>query len=417
MKILVVGSGAREHALAEAFHRSPHQPHVIVSPGNAGIGREFEITRLDSFEDIEDYCIIEGFDFVFIGPEQPLAEGLSDHLRNQRIAVIGPSKAAARIESSKIFAKNLMSKYNIPTSKFDVFTDMTIATESLDKWMYPIVIKADGLAAGKGVYIAQTKDDAIKVITDLMHNKVLGDAGNNIIIEEYLVGWEVSLFAFTDGENYCTTVFSQDHKQLYDGDKGPNTGGMGAYAPVPEADLYKTEIEKTIIEPTLKAMQIEGCPFQGVLYLGLMITSEGPKVIEYNCRLGDPETQTILPLLETDLVDICQAVLNHSISNLDIKWMNKSAICVYAVSKEYPNLNIDKVPISFSAYMDSFAFYGAVSQAGSELVTNGGRIIAITSVALTKTEARTKVYHDLNKVFFEGMHYRKDIGFRENTLK
>lgn len=416
MKILIIGSGAREHAIAETFHHSGHNPHIIVSPGNSGIAREFETVELESFEDIEDFCIIEGIDFVFIGPEQPLADGLADHLRSQRIAVLGPSKSASQIESSKIFAKTLMTKHSIPTSGYEVFTDIDSAITALENKNYPIVIKADGLAAGKGVFISKTKEDAENVLTDLMKEKTLKDSGSKVVIEEYLTGWEVSLFVFTDGENHLTSIFSQDYKQLYDDDKGPNTGGMGAYAPVPEAEIYREEIEKKIIEPTLKAMKDEGYPFEGILYLGLMITVDGPKVIEYNCRLGDPEAQTILPLLETDFVDVCKAIINHRIQYIDLIWQNKSAVCVYVVGKEYPLSKSIEVPITFSAHMDSQAFYSGVSINNNELVTNGGRIIAITSVGLSKTEARTRVYHDINKIFFEGMHFRKDIGLRENKI-
>jgi phosphoribosylamine--glycine ligase len=414
MKILIIGSGAREHALAEAFHRSMHQPHVIVSPGNPGIGREFETTNLASFEDIEDFCIIEGIDLVFIGPEQPLAEGLADHLRSQKIAVIGPSKAATRIESSKIFAKQLMSQYSIPTARYETFEDHASTVAALDSQNYPLVIKADGLAAGKGVFIVNSKEEATAVLDDLFVSKTLGEAGNKVILEEYLQGWEVSLFAFTDGNSFKTTIFSQDHKQLNDGDKGPNTGGMGAYAPVPEAELYRTEIENRIIEPILRALRENGSPYQGVLYIGLMITKEGPKVIEFNSRLGDPEAQTILPLLETDIVDVCEAILKGQVQELDLKWSNKASICVYAVSSEYPGKSTRQVPITFSAHMDSHIFYGAVTMRDHELLTNGGRIMAVTAIGLSKNEARNKVYHDMNKVFFEGMHYRQDIGLRDN---
>ncbi len=417
MKILIIGSGAREHAIAEAFRRSTQQPHIIVSPGNPGIGREFETEELSSFEDIEDFCVIEGIDFVFVGPEKPLAEGLADHLRGQGIKVIGPSRAASRIESSKIFAKGLMSKYGIPTSGYEVFSDIGAAFSSLGNRSYPIVIKADGLAYGKGAYIAHSQEEAVKTITDLMQNKTLGEAGSRIIIEDYLKGWEVSLFAFTDGEHFVTTLFSQDHKQLYDGDEGPNTGGMGAYAPVPEAELFRTEIEKNIVEKTINAMQFEGSPYQGILYLGLMITQNGPKVIEYNCRFGDPETQTLLPLLETDLVDICQAILKQEVNTLELKWMNKSAVCVYAVTSSYPKSRSESVPITFTAHMDSHAFYGGVGLTDNMLVTAGGRVLAVTSIGFSMNEARNKCYHDLNKVFFEGMHYRKDIGLRENSIR
>lgn len=416
MKILVIGSGAREHAIAEAFHRSSLQSHVFVSPGNPGIAREFECVNLDSFEDIEDFCIIEGMDFVFIGPEQPLAEGLSDHLRSQRIRVIGPSKAAARIESSKSFAKNLMQKHNIPTAKFYYYDSMDGALASLSTQKYPLVIKADGLASGKGVFIAYDKASAEKTILELMRDHKLGAAGNSVILEEFLVGWEVSLFAFTDGENIATTIFAQDHKQLLDGDMGPNTGGMGAYAPIPEAEMYRDDIEHKIIKPVLTALKDEGCPYQGVLYVGLMITADGPKVVEFNCRLGDPETETILPLLETDFVEICHAILEKRVNELDLKWMSKTAVCVVAATKEYPNSGSKGIPVTFSAHVESHAFYSAVDVINNQLVTNGGRIIALTAVGNNKAEARTKVYHDLAKVFFDGMQFRSDIGLRENKL-
>jgi phosphoribosylamine--glycine ligase len=416
MKILVIGSGAREHAIAEAFHRSSLQPHVYISPGNPGVAREFQCEALDSFEDVEDFCIIEGIDFVFIGPEQPLAEGLADHLRSQRIKVIGPSKAAARIESSKSFAKKLMQKNHIPTARFELYDNLDAALAALSNWQYPLVIKADGLASGKGVFVAYEKSIAEKTILDLMRDHKLGASGDIIVLEEFLVGWEVSLFAFTDGENIATTIFAQDHKQLLDGDMGPNTGGMGAYAPIPEAEMYREDIEYKIIKPVLQALKAEGCPFQGVLYIGLMITNEGPKVVEFNCRMGDPETETILPLLETDFVEICKAILESRVNELELKWMSKTAVCVIAAGKDYPYQGSKGIPISFSAHMDAHAFYSAVDIIENELVTNGGRILAVTAVGNTKAEARTKVYHDLAKVFFDGMQFRSDIGLRENKL-
>lgn len=416
MKILVIGSGAREHAIAEAFHRSSLQSHVYISPGNPGIAREFECEALETFEDIEDFCIIEGIDFVFVGPEQPLAEGLADHLRSQRIKVIGPSKAAARIESSKSFAKNLMKKYNIPTANFELFNNLDAAISALPNWQYPLVIKADGLASGKGVFIAYDQPMATKTITELMSEHKLGAAGESIVLEEFLEGWEVSLFAFTDGENFATTIFAQDHKQLLDGDRGPNTGGMGAYAPIPEAEIYRTEIENQIIKPALQAMKAESSPYQGILYVGLMITKEGPKVVEFNCRLGDPETETILPLLETDLVQVCKAILDNRVNELELKWLTKTAVCVIAAGKEYPYQGSKGVPISYSAHIDAHVFYSAVDFVNNELVTNGGRVLAVTAVGNNKIEARTKVYHDLTKVYFEGMQFRGDIGLRDNKF-
>lgn len=416
MKILIIGSGAREHAIATAFHRSKYNPLVIVSPGNAGIAKEFEVVELNTFEDVEDYCIIEGIDFVFIGHEKPLADGMADFLRKSGIRVVGPSKNAARIESSKAFAKKLMKQYDIPTADFEIYNTLDSALQSLNEWNFPIVIKADGLAAGKGVFIAHAKEDAERVIQDLMQLKTLDEAGSVVVIEDYLLGWEVSLFAFTDGLNYKTTLFSQDHKQLFDNDLGPNTGGMGAYAPVPEAEIYRTEIETNIIRKVLNALIVEQSAFSGVLYIGLMITNEGPKVVEFNARFGDPEAQTLLPLLENDFVDVCNAIMDGKISDFDLHWSTKTTVCVYAVTKEYPSISESHNSIEYRDHILSVIYYGAVADMDRSLVTNGGRVFSITSIGNSITETRIKAYHDLQNVHFNGMHFRTDIGLRTNKL-
>ena len=336
MKILILGSGAREHALAVKFAQSNKVEEVIVSPGNGGIAQEFKCVDLASFSAIADYAKSNKLDMVFVGPEQPLAEGVVDYLQAEGIVTIGPSKLASQIESSKAFAKDLMKKHNVPTANYEVFTDYSEAKEYLNRCKYPVVFKADGLAAGKGVVIVNSQVKAEQELKEFMLDSKFGEAGAKLVIEEFLEGWETSIFAFCDGDNFVSTIFSMDHKQLEAGDKGPNTGGMGAIAPIIEAGKYKYDIEKNIFTPILSGMKEAGCPFSGVLYCGLMITQEGAKVIEFNCRFGDPETQVILPLLKTDLVDICQAITEKRVSQLDLLWKDQFAINIVCVAGGYP---------------------------------------------------------------------------------
>ncbi len=412
MKILIIGSGGREHALADAFARSPKVESLVVSPGNAGIAKTHPCVKLSGFTEIEDYCKSNMIDYVFIGGEQPVADGLTDFLRASGIRVIGPTQAAGRIETSKAFAKALMKKYSVPTAEYVKAGTYEEACRALVGFNYPVVIKADGLAAGKGVYIADSPEEATEALLFLFQNP----SKEGVIIEEYLLGWEVSLFSFCDGRNHVSTIFSQDHKQLYDNDCGPNTGGMGVLAPVPEAEPYRDEIESKIIYPILKAMYAEGCPFTGILYCGLMITSDGPKVLEFNCRWGDPEAEAVLPLLDTDLVDICQAIDRHELDRVHLNWLDRTAVTVVLASRNYPGTPETGYPITLDEGIKSSICYAGVAQKGEGLVNNGGRVMMLTGLGDDLMQAREKVYRDAKKVSFEGMYYRKDIGLRSNKL-
>lgn len=410
--VLVLGSGAREHAIAKAFGASRHKLCIGVAPGNAGIGQEFEIHQLHSTKEILAHCALERPELVFVGPENLLADGLADELKKLGIPCVGPSQKAARIESSKVFAKELMQKYGIPTASFFFCDDINQAIEYIEKQStFPIVIKADGLAAGKGVHIALDMPMAIQAVTQLMDHSSKG-----VVIEEYLKGWEVSLFAFCDGEDFCSTVFCQDHKQLYDGDAGPNTGGMGAYAPVPEAEPWRRYIEEQIIAPVLKAMQSEGCPFSGVLYCGLMITSEGPKVVEFNCRLGDPEAQALLPLLETDFFDLCTAIVNKQLAKFELNWQQAACVAVVLASGGYPSSFQKGYPILVDSPMEGQICYAGVASENGKLITSGGRVLSVLALRANKDQARSQAYNDIKKIHFQNLHFRKDIGLRENRI-
>jgi len=408
LKVLIVGSGGREHSLAEAFARDINKKDIYVAPGNGGIALDYKCLPLRSKEEIVKWCKENRPELVMVGPEQYLAEGLSNSLNAEGIPCVGPSQEAARIESSKIFAKTLMTKYHIPTASYVAFEDKDQALAYV-RYMgtYPLVIKANGLAAGKGVIIADSQKEAENAIQNL---------GNKIVVEEYLKGWEVSLFVITDGKDYKTTIFSQDHKQLGENDTGPNTGGMGAFAPVKEAEHYREQIEKQIIAPTLEALNAEGCPYRGFLYCGLMITADGPKVLEFNCRLGDPETQAILPLLQTSFTDICYAILNNKVSDLELQWSPQSSVCVVLASQGYPGTFPTGFPIIIKSSIDSKIFYAGVENRDGQLITSGGRVLSLVALGKNLSEARRKVYKDVNKVDFNGKYFRRDISLRKNKL-
>jgi len=408
LKVLIVGSGGREHSLAEAFARDIKKSDIYVAPGNGGIALDYKCLPLRSKEEIVKWCKENRPELVMVGPEQYLAEGLSNSLNAEGIPCVGPSQEAARIESSKIFAKTLMTKYHIPTASYVAFEDKDQALAYV-RYMgtYPLVIKANGLAAGKGVIIADSQKEAENAIQNL---------GNKIVVEEYLKGWEVSLFVITDGKDYKTTIFSQDHKQLGENDTGPNTGGMGAFAPVKEAEHYREQIEKQIIAPTLEALNAEGCPYRGFLYCGLMITADGPKVLEFNCRLGDPETQAILPLLQTSFTDICYAILNNKVSDLELQWSPQSSVCVVLASQGYPGTFPTGFPIIIKSSIDSKIFYAGVENRDGQLITSGGRVLSLVALGKNLSEARRKVYKDVNKVDFNGKYFRRDISLRKNKL-
>jgi len=419
MKVLIVGSGGREHALALALRKSPRITQLYCAPGNAGIaagGVRCVGVKATDLEGVVDFAVGSGIDFVVVAPDDPLAMGMVDALNARGIPTFGPTASAARIEASKVFSKNLMKKYGIPTAGYQVFSNPEEAlafVEAAER--YPLVIKADGLALGKGVVIAQTKEEAAEAVGSIMRDKIFGDSGNEIVIEEFLTGPEVSVLAFCDGKTVVPMVSSMDHKRVYDGNEGPNTGGMGTIAPNP---CYTPQIARQCMEliylPTLRAMESEGVPFSGCLYFGLMLTGEGPKVIEYNCRFGDPETQVVLPLLETDLLEIMEAIWEKRLDKMEVEWSRGAAACVVAASGGYPSKYETGLPIE-GLLENGQAADAVVYHAGTRLeqggfVTAGGRVLGVTAVAPTLDKALDKAYEAVEKIHFAGMHYRKDIG-------
>lgn len=418
MKILMIGSGGREHALIKKLLESPKVEKIYCAPGNGGIACDAENVNISAMdiEDVVNFSKENKIDLVFVAPDDPLAAGMVDALEAEGIRAFGPKKAAAEIEASKVFSKNLMKKYGIPTADYQVFDNSKDALDYVvNNNMAPVVVKADGLALGKGVLICQTVEDAKAAIHSIMDDKKFGESGSRVVIEEFLTGPEVSVLSFTDGKCVKPMVSSKDHKRALDGDKGLNTGGMGTISPNPYYTDEMAEIcRKTIFEPTIEAMNKEGRTFKGCLYFGLMLTPKGPKVIEYNARFGDPETQVVLPRLETDLVDICEAVIDGTLGDLDIKWKKGAAACVVMASGGYPESY--KKGIEMSGLDEKGGVEGAiVYHAGTKLengkfYTNGGRVLGVTAVDDTLEGALKKAYEAVEKISFEGAHYRKDIG-------
>ena len=418
MKILMIGSGGREHALIKKLLESPKCEKLYCAPGNGGISRDAELVNINVMDKdgMVKFAKENAIDLVFVAPDDPLADGMVDALQAAGVRAFGPNANAAIIEASKVFSKNLMKKYGIPTAKYEVFDDpdKAIAYVKAENTT-PVVVKADGLALGKGVIIAQTIDDAVAAIKSIMEDKQFGDSGNNIVIEEFLTGPEVSVLAFTDGHCVKPMVSSKDHKRAYDNDEGLNTGGMGTVSPNPYyTDELAEECMNTIFKPTIEAMVKEGRPFKGCLYFGLMMTPKGPKVIEYNARFGDPEAQVVLPRLKTDLVDICEAVIDERLSDLDIEWYDGAAACVVMASGGYPvsyKKGIEMFGLDENGQVDGAIIYHAGTKyENGKFDTNGGRVLGVTAKAPTLDEALEKAYAAVKKISFEGAHYRTDIG-------
>ncbi len=418
MKILMIGSGGREHALIKKLLESPKCEKLYCAPGNGGISRDAEIVNIGVMDKkgMVEFAKEKAIDLAFVAPDDPLADGMVDAFNEAGIRAFGPTASAAIIEASKVFSKNLMKKYGIPTAKYEVFSDAKKAIEYItSENVAPVVVKADGLALGKGVIIAQSVDEAVKAVKSIMEDKQFGDSGNNVVIEEFLTGPEVSVLAFTDGNCVKPMVSSKDHKRAYDNDEGLNTGGMGTISPNP---YYTDEIAdvcmKTIFNPTIEAMNKEGRPFKGCLYFGLMITPDGPKVIEYNARFGDPEAQVVLPRLKTDLVDICEAVIDEKLSDLDIEWYDGAAACVVMASGGYPvsyKKGIEMFGLNDDGGVDdAIVYHAGTKYENGRFYTNGGRVLGVTAKADTLEEALKKAYIAVDKIKFEGAHFRKDIG-------
>ena len=414
MKVLVVGSGGREHVICWKLSQSARVDELYCAPGNGGIASiatcvPIKATEVDK---MVEYAKSEAFDLVFVAPEDPLALGLVDKLEEAGIRAFGPSAAAAIVESSKAFSKELMRKYNIPTARYELFDDEEKALEYLDTQPMPIVIKCDGLALGKGVIIAQTLEEAKDAVRSMMGDKAFGDAGNTIVIEECMTGPELTILAFSDGNIAVPMISSRDHKRVYDHDEGLNTGGMGAVTP--GADLDEDDIESIknkIIQPTIEALKAEGRPFKGVIYFGLMLTPEGAKVVEYNCRFGDPEVQAILPLLETDFMDIIDAVIDGKLADIDIKWKNKCSCVVVMASGGYPKSYQKGYKINGIDTSGKIVFQaGTALDADGDIVTSGGRVLCVYDEGDTLDEAIDGAYEGVKKLSFTDAHYRTDIG-------
>lgn len=418
MDILIIGSGGREHAIAVALKKSKKVGKLYCINGNGGISEIAEcvnISVMDSPKIVEFLKEHTNIGLTIVAPDDPLANGLVDTLEENGFRAFGPSKRAALIEASKAFSKDLMKKYNIPTAKFEVFTDYQKALEYINHEKFPLVIKADGLALGKGVLICQNLEEGKDALKEIMLDSAFGNAGKTIVVEEFLVGKEVSILAFTDGKIVCPMISSQDHKRAYDNDEGLNTGGMGTFAP---SKIYTKEVENfcidNVFQRTIDAMNSEDRKFKGVLYFGLMLTDDGIKVLEYNARFGDPETQVVLPLLKTDLLDIFNAVIDEKLDEINMEWYNGAAVCVILASGGYPKSYKKGIKIKVGKMDKDITLYHAGTTINSgELETNGGRVIGVTAVGNSIDECRDKVYNNINNIHFDGMHYRTDIGFKK----
>ena len=420
MKVLLIGSGGREHALAWKLVQSPKVEKLWVAPGNPGIALldKCECITLDveNLNLVADFAEENKIDLTVVGPEAPLVAGLADVFEARGLAVFGPSKAAAQLEGSKAFSKNIMAKYNVPTAFFKICDNLEDAKAYVEEKGAPIVVKADGLAAGKGVVVAFTKEEALAALDDMMGDFKFGSAGARVVLEEFMDGEEASLLAFTDGKIIVPMIASQDHKRVFDGDQGPNTGGMGTYAPAPVlTPALREKATEEILKPMVAAMQAEGTPYKGCLYAGLMVKGDSVKVVEFNCRFGDPETQVVLPLLDSDLAEIMLACATGKLDQVEINWSNQAAVCVVIASGGYPESYEKGKEISGlvqAAEAGSVVFHAGTKSSEGKIVTAGGRVLGVTAVAENIKAARDKAYQGVEKISFEKAFYRKDIAWR-----
>lgn len=415
MKLLVVGGGGREHAIISKLKENKNVEIIYALPGNGGIAKDAECVNISAtdIDSIVKFAVDNGIDYAVVAPDDPLVLGCVDELEAKGIPCFGPRKNAAIIEGSKVFSKNLMKKYGIPTAEYEVFDDSAKALEYVKTAPIPTVIKADGLALGKGVIIAQTREEAENAVKSIMNDKQFGKSGDKIVIEEFLTGPEVSVLSFTDGKTVVPMVSSMDHKRAGDNDTGLNTGGMGTIAPNPYyTKAVADECMEKIFLPTIKAMNAEGRTFKGCLYFGLMITENGPKVIEYNCRFGDPETQVVLPLLESDLLDVMTAVTEERLSDIEVKFRNESAACVVMASKGYPVSYEKGFEITIPENLEAKVFVAGAKLENGKLLTSGGRVLGVTATADTLKKAIDKAYNEVKKIHFDNAFCRSDIGAR-----
>ena len=423
MNVLIVGGGGREHALAWKVAQSSRVRNVYVAPGNAGTAREPKVTNLrisaDDLPELLKFAQGHAVDLTLIGPEMPLVLGITDLFKNAGLRCFGPSQAAAQLEGSKTFTKDFLARHHIPTARYQSFTDPDAATAFIRELGAPLVVKADGLAAGKGVILAQSEEEAIAAVQGMLSGAEFGDAGRRVVVEEFLYGEEASFIVMTDGEHILPFASSQDHKARDNGDRGPNTGGMGAYSPAPVVtpELHD-RIMAEVIEPTVRGMAAEGQRYVGFLYAGLMMTTDGPKVLEYNCRLGDPETQPLIMRLRSDLVDLCEAALDGRLDQVEINWDSRPALGVVMVAGGYPGAYrkgdvISGLPHDSARDNDARLFHAGTAETESgEIVTAGGRVLCATALGTTVAEAQSRAYHLARQVNWDGVYYRTDIGYR-----
>ncbi|WP_456460305.1 phosphoribosylamine--glycine ligase [Desulfurobacterium sp.] len=417
MKVLVVGSGGREHALTWKISKSDRVKEIFAIPGNPGIAQIAKCIKIDpaAIKAIADFAEKEKIDLTVVGPEAPLVAGIVDEFESRGLKIFGPSKEAARLEGSKAFSKEMMKAFGVPTAEFKIFDNPEEAKSYIKEKGAPIVVKADGLAAGKGVVVAQTIEEALEAVDRIMVDKVFGDAGNRVVVEECLKGEEASYLVISDGERYIPLAPAQDHKAVFDGDKGPNTGGMGAYSPAPVlSPELEEEVKKKVIESILKGMAARGTPFKGVLYAGIMVTeNKGIQVLEFNVRFGDPEAQVILRRMKTDLIELCERTIEGNLIE-EIEWDERTAICVVLASRGYPGKYEKGKEITgieeAEKIDDVVVFHAGTAIKDGKLVTNGGRVLNVTAMGKDIREAIDNVYAAVNRIHFEGMHYRKDIG-------
>ena len=412
MKVAVLGSGGREHALVWKLSQSERIKELFCVPGNPGIAQLAKCVPLPlhDHQNLIHWANKEGISLTIVGPEDPLSNGIVDSFQAAGLKIYGPNQKAAQLESSKTFAKQIMQFYGVPTAKSASFTELSLALRYVEENGAPIVIKADGLAAGKGVTVATSIREAEVALRASLEKNRFGEAGSTVLIEEFLDGEEMTLLSFVSGPDYLTMVPSQDHKPVFDGDQGPNTGGMGAYSPVPHLEKWLPEIEKTIIEPMVKGLQQEDIDFQGILYTGLMITENGPKVVEFNVRFGDPEAQVILPRLQNDLLEILEASTEGNLSAVRLTWKQDACVCVIAASGGYPGEYKTGFPISgLNAAVDEMVFHAGTKIVGTNLVTNGGRVLNVSSLGESLAQARSRAYERLQNIHYEDLHYRTDI--------
>ena len=424
MEVLVVGSGGREHALVWKIAQSPMVKKVYCAPGNPGISEVAECVDIDAenIEGLYNFALKKKIDLTIVGPEDVLVAGIVDRFKDGHLNIFGPNKRASVIEGSKVYAKTIMKKYGIPTADFKVFDDLKHAKKHISTCDFPLVIKADGLAKGKGVFVCKTLEEADRHIDDIMKEKIFGYAGERIVIEEFLSGEEVSILAITDGKTIVPLSSVQDHKAVYEGDKGPNTGGMGAYSPVPfVTDDLQSSIEENILVPIVHALKKENRPYKGVIYAGLMITNAGPKVLEFNARFGDPETQVLLMRMKSDLVPLLLSTVKNNIEEVEIEWHDGVSVCVIMASKGYPDKYEKGLPVfgleAVKSVTNVQVFHAGTAIKDGKVVTNGGRVLGVTILERDLEKAQKNVYEAIKKLSFDGAHYRKDIGTKAINKK